>query len=103
MGEVAVSPRAVQLVRVVASGQVYGHPCLVWLLRAEGLSSTARYARFYDGFSASDRLMFELSGRQGSSDVVAPARPLPFLSGVYVVLESDKVAGEVAFVPLPEA
>jgi len=96
-------PLPVQYVRMVASGIVYPHPCLVFLLRAEGLSSTVRYARVYDGFSTSDPLISQLSASLGNPDTVFLTQPLSIHAGLYVALESDKVAALCAFMPLPES
>lgn len=95
-------PKAVQTAVLVDDGQVYPHRCLVWFAHLVGAVGATTTGLFYDGFSSSANLRLVMSGVGMGVDDLAPARPVPFMSGCYVAMGAGATYLTVGFVPLPE-
>jgi len=65
-------------------------------------SSTARYAKLYDGESANEAQIGELCAPVKGNDALAPSLPIPFQRGLYATVESDNCPLTVVIITVKE-
>jgi len=66
------------------------------------LSSTARYAKLYDGESANEQQIGNLCAPVSGNDSLNPSMPIPFQRGLYAVVESDNCPLTVVIITYQE-
>ena len=73
-----------EIVRLIASGQAFDKPCLIYSLCGLGLATTTNQIDLYDGFSTSDIQIMSLVGTQYLADFRSFPVPLFIKRGLYV-------------------
>ena len=95
--------KPVQDIRLVASGEAYLHPALVWGFWVKGTAGATCTLVAYDGFSTSDVLRYTLvSTTEGFASLLFP-RPVAFHAGIYLAKGAGASEVGVLFDPLKEA
>ena len=65
-------------------------------------SSTARYAKLYDGENANEQQIALLEAPVKGNDALAPSLPIPFQRGLYAVVENDACPLTVVIITVRE-
>jgi len=65
-------------------------------------SSTARYAKIYDGESANEQEIVSLDAPAKGNDSFSPPLPTPFQRGLYAVVENDSCPLTIVFITIKE-
>lgn len=95
--------KPVQVVRLVADGQMYKHPCLLWFVHVTPKENKRCNVYLHDGFGTGDRIIMDVGCPSNATTDFTPARPIRCSQGIYADFGNDVVECVVGFEPLPEA
>jgi len=87
--------RPLQWLRATASGLVYAHACLLWVLHVSTNGNINNVSAVYDGFGTDGRLLLCPGPNTKMSETICLPRPIQIQQGLYVTFGSNVV--EVCF------